>query len=103
MTKVEKFKKDPYFLLHLYSDKEFRKMAPTIANHPTHTLIFPVKIHWFSKGDTTGNWTHEDTINLNRSKHKSKINIISFMIRLIFRSFPSAIRRFVIAININSI
>ena len=74
---IDKFKNDPYFLLHLYSDKDFRKMAPTVANHPTHKLIFEPKIKWYKGGDIRGYWGHEDTIKLNKDKLTSKMKIIN--------------------------
>lgn len=74
---IRKFKNDPYFLLHLYSEKDFKKIAPTIANHPTHKLIFEPKIRWYKGNDVRGYWAHEDTVNLNKNKLTSKMKIIN--------------------------
>ncbi len=44
------FKKDPFFLLHLYSKKEFKKVAPLVVQNPNHKLQVKPEIHWYDGG-----------------------------------------------------
>ena len=74
---VEQFQKDPYFLLHLYSAKEFKKMAPTVASHPTHKLVFQPKIKWCSREKVNGSWGHDDNVYLNRKTLDNKLRLVN--------------------------
>ena len=74
---AKRFEKDPYFLLHLYSDKEFRKFAPACAKHPQHSLAIEPKINWTNRKKASGSYDHDGNIFLNRKKLNNKLKIIN--------------------------
>ena len=73
---AEAFEDDPYFLLHLYSNKEFKRIAPTCSKRKDHKVIFEPSIKWLKKEDVNGSWNHEGGIELNKEM-TNKLKIIN--------------------------
>ena len=74
---IEKFKQDNYFPLHLYSFEEFKKFAPTVANHPNHKTVMTFETFWFKEMNTSRLGFFDGDINLNSDKLNTRFDIIN--------------------------
>ena len=73
---VKRFKEDIYFPLHLYSFKEFKKMAPTVAQHPQHKTELPFEIKWFCDSKANKYGYFDGKVNLNSRSLVSRFHVI---------------------------
>lgn len=75
---IEYFKKDPYFLLHLYSWKQFLQVAPNQASHPEHQVRkCKIKYNILKSSKLADYNPKKDEIRINKLGHFTKKSIIN--------------------------
>lgn len=76
---AKSFKKDPYFLLHLYSFKQFKKIAPFVAASPNRSPELNFDIKWFSNNEKTEKLYgfFNEKINLSKKFLNNRLQIIN--------------------------
>lgn len=78
MENTEALGKDKYLPVHLYSFKQFKKMAPTIARHPEHIPLM-TEIKWYSMTPVDNRISYgyyDGSVHLNKKTLKDRFKVI---------------------------
>lgn len=68
-------KNDPFLPLHLYSMRDFKKVAPSVAVNPEHRPALPFSVKWFNYNDDISGYCQDD-IKLNHFNIKTRSEVV---------------------------